>query len=139
MKMVLIKLGTSMIFMVKRIHADYLPSFALQVVYSNIPFFYLFQYKGFDKISLDMIPKPVAAIIFLYPVNDIAKQFRQEEKEKLTRQGQNISDEVIYFKQTIGNACGMMALIHALANNKQVLGIYIYIYNLATVLSVSIT
>ena len=75
-----------------------------------------------------MIPKPVVAIIFLYPVNDISKQSRQEEKEKLTRQGQDISDKVIYFKQTIGHACGMMALIHALANNKQLLRRYIDIY-----------
>ncbi|KAI7853579.1 peptidase C12, ubiquitin carboxyl-terminal hydrolase [Circinella umbellata] len=75
---------------------------------------------GFDEPS--MIPKSTTAIIFLYPVNDISKQFRQEEKEKLISQGQDISDSVTYFKQTIGNACGMMALIHALANNKQLLG-----------------
>ncbi|KAG2224678.1 hypothetical protein INT45_007923 [Circinella minor] len=59
---------------------------------------------GFDEPS--MIPESTVAIIFLYPVNDISKQFRQEEKEKLISQGQDMSDNVIYFKQTIGNACG---------------------------------
>ncbi|KAI9494677.1 ubiquitin carboxy-terminal hydrolase L1, isoform CRA_b [Zychaea mexicana] len=77
---------------------------------------------GFDEESLGMIPRPVTAIIFLYPVTDSAKKFRQQEKVKLTQQGQDISPKVLYFKQTIGHACGMMALIHALANNKQVLG-----------------
>ncbi|KAI9264176.1 ubiquitin carboxyl-terminal hydrolase isozyme L3 [Phascolomyces articulosus] len=77
---------------------------------------------GFDPDTLSLIPVQACAIIFLYPVTDIAKQFRQDEKEKLTSQGQNISDKVIYFKQTIGHACGMMALIHTLANNKEILG-----------------
>ena len=48
-------------------------------------------------------------------------KFRNEQKTKILEQGQVVSPHVIYFKQTIYNACGMMALIHALANNRYLL------------------
>ncbi|KAI9264184.1 ubiquitin carboxyl-terminal hydrolase isozyme L3-like protein [Phascolomyces articulosus] len=80
---------------------------------------------GFDQESLSTLPRPISAIIFLYPYNDLSRQFIKEEKEKFIQEGQqdnSVSDKVMFFEQTIGNACGMMALIHALANNKEVLG-----------------
>ena len=45
--------------------------------------------------------------------------FKQEEEEKLKDQRQDISPDVFFIKQTIGNACGTIGLIHAVANNKQ--------------------
>ena len=39
---------------------------------------------------------------------------RQQETEN---EGQKISSSVYFIKQTIGNACGTIALIHAVANN----------------------
>ncbi|KAI7853581.1 hypothetical protein BDC45DRAFT_441930 [Circinella umbellata] len=57
---------------------------------------------GFDSELLDLIPRP-------------------EQEKRILEQGQVVSHNVIYFKQTIYNACGMMALIHALANNKHLL------------------
>ena len=39
---------------------------------------------------------------------------RQQESEN---KDQEISPSVYFIKQTIGNACGTIALIHAVANN----------------------
>lgn len=32
--------------------------------------------------------------------------------------GQEVSDKVYFMKQFVGNACGTVALIHAIANNR---------------------
>lgn len=37
--------------------------------------------------------------------------------------GQQVSPSLYYMKQTIGNACGTIALLHAVANNRDALGI----------------
>lgn len=44
--------------------------------------------------------------------------FKQEEEEKLKDQRQEVSPDVYFIKQTIGNACGTIGLIHAVANNQ---------------------
>lgn len=43
--------------------------------------------------------------------------FKQEEEGRLKTKGQEISPNVYFMKQTIGNACGTIGLIHAVANN----------------------
>lgn len=43
--------------------------------------------------------------------------FKQEEEEKLKDQPQ-VSPDIYFIKQTIGNACGTIGLIHAVANNQ---------------------
>lgn len=45
--------------------------------------------------------------------------FKQEEEERLKKQPQDISPDVYFIKQTIGNACGTIGLIHAVANNQK--------------------
>ncbi|KAI8138935.1 hypothetical protein BJV82DRAFT_660216 [Fennellomyces sp. T-0311] len=77
---------------------------------------------GFDPELLGFVPRPVSAIIFLYPITDVAEKFRHEEEARLTKKEQDISPNVIFFKQTISNACGMMAIVHSLANNKELVG-----------------
>jgi len=44
--------------------------------------------------------------------------FKQEEEEKLKGERQEVSPDVYFIKQTIGNACGTIGLIHAVANNQ---------------------
>ncbi|KAI8047755.1 hypothetical protein BDF21DRAFT_433884 [Thamnidium elegans] len=77
---------------------------------------------GFDNESLSLIPKPVAAIIFLFPGTKTHKDFLEKEESHLKIHEQNISPNLMYFKQTISNACGMMALLHSLANNDHLVG-----------------
>jgi ubiquitin carboxyl-terminal hydrolase L3 len=83
---------------------------------------------------LDMVPRDVKAIIFLFPDNKNYTADRQAEDIRLTKIKQEKLDPTIFWmKQTvccnlylssfrshpipqIGNACGTMALIHAIAN-----------------------
>ena len=59
---------------------------------------------GFDDELLEMVPEPVKALMFLFPV-DIRSKEHTEFKGKCW-----------FAKQTINNACGTVAVIHALAN-----------------------
>ncbi|CAO3656855.1 unnamed protein product [Mucor hiemalis] len=78
-------------------------------------------FLGFDEESLSEIPKQVSAIIFLFPETPKYLEFREKEESYLKIHEQNISPNIMHFKQTIGNACGMMALIHCLAHNSHLL------------------
>ena len=44
-------------------------------------------------------------------------QYEEEQKERIKKAGQTVSTSVYFTKQTIGNACGTIGLLHALANN----------------------
>jgi len=66
---------------------------------------------GLDDESLKMVPSPCVGIIFLYP-------FAQLEAHKRTlgsHRGREIPG-VWYMRQTIGNACGAVALMHTVMN-----------------------
>ncbi|GJQ15974.1 hypothetical protein GpartN1_g7765.t1 [Galdieria partita] len=55
---------------------------------------------------LDIVPRPVYAVILLYPL-------KSQQNTKATKE-----DTKVYFcKQTISNACGTVALVHAVLNN----------------------
>ncbi|KAM9342547.1 ubiquitin carboxyl-terminal hydrolase isozyme L3 [Pholidichthys leucotaenia] len=76
---------------------------------------------GLDPDLLSSVPRPVCAVLFLFPVTEKYEKFKEEEDEKLKHEEQEISPKVYFMKQTIGNACGTIGLIHALANNQEVL------------------
>jgi ubiquitin carboxyl-terminal hydrolase L3 len=48
-----------------------------------------------------------------------SEQFKAEQESAIEDGGQDISSDLFYMKQYVGNACGAVALIHALANNAQ--------------------
>ncbi|KXL45724.1 hypothetical protein M433DRAFT_149533 [Acidomyces richmondensis BFW] len=90
----------------------------------------------YDIYSIDepellaLVPKPVHAIIFIAPAGvyyrvrtDDAggKEFAGaptsvEQSKKLTYDGSGEEEPVMWFKQTIGHACGLIALLHSVAN-----------------------
>jgi len=45
------------------------------------------------------------------------ERYRQEEQARIEASGQEVSNNVIFVKQTISNACGTIALIHSVCNN----------------------
>ena len=63
-----------------------------------------------------MIPQPCKAFILLYKITETAEKLRSEEEEGL--KDDKRSEKPFWMKQTIGNACGTIAIIHALANLK---------------------
>ncbi|KAG2178113.1 hypothetical protein INT43_003366 [Umbelopsis isabellina] len=77
---------------------------------------------GLDPDLLAMVPQPVLAVLLLFPYTEKYAQFQAEEEARLTKLEQNISPNVYFIKQTISNACGMMALIHSIANNEKIVG-----------------
>ncbi|BAT75810.1 Ubiquitin carboxyl-terminal hydrolase [Vigna angularis] len=67
---------------------------------------------GLDEELLEMVPKPVLAVLFLYPITAKSEEERlQQENEK-----KDYSSKVYFMKQTVGNACGLIGLLHALGN-----------------------
>jgi len=64
----------------------------------------------------DMIPKPVAAIVFLFPINAVQEEFAEAEEENIQKDGQVVSSNLFYMKQYAANACGTIAAVHSLIN-----------------------
>jgi len=67
-----------------------------------------------------MVPRPVKAVILLFPLTDDFKKKREARyAEKLEELGEgHIDPTIIWIKQTIKNACGTMAILHALINSQ---------------------
>ncbi|KAI8329797.1 ubiquitin C-terminal hydrolase uCHL1 [Chlamydoabsidia padenii] len=76
--------------------------------------------KGFDPELLAMVPQPVKAVIFLFPITPAYETYRQQQEKTILEQNPKVLEgtkHVHFFKQTISNACGMIGLLHSLANN----------------------
>ncbi|THU98639.1 cysteine proteinase [Dendrothele bispora CBS 962.96] len=70
-----------------------------------------------DPEMLAMIPRPVKAVILVFPWEE-ARYRRAAEDERLAKEGgPKIDENVFWMKQTIHNACGAMAMIHGIANS----------------------
>ncbi|XP_050300326.1 ubiquitin carboxyl-terminal hydrolase [Anthonomus grandis grandis] len=72
---------------------------------------------GIDSDALAWVPRPAIALILLFPYSDKFLEYAKEEAEKIKEKGQVLVDDIFYMKQYVSNACGSMALIHAVANN----------------------
>lgn len=72
---------------------------------------------GLDNELLAMVPAPVLAVLFLFPLTDEFEAASQGEQQKHEKEGHYVSDKVYFMKQTVGNACGTVALLHAVGNN----------------------
>lgn len=70
-----------------------------------------------DPSLLDFVPRPAHALLLVFPVSKAYQKSRAEEDESLPEYAASGSqEEVLWFKQTIGNACGLMGLLHAVCN-----------------------
>ena len=70
-----------------------------------------------DPELLAFVPRPAHALLLVFPVSQTYEKFRiQEDQEKAEYQGHGPEEEVIWYKQTIGNACGLIGLLHAVSN-----------------------
>jgi len=72
---------------------------------------------GLDDELLDAVPKPVCAVLMLYPITEKSEKAMEDEEKRLAQSGQEVSSRVFYMRQTISNACGTIALLHAVGNN----------------------
>jgi len=62
--------------------------------------------------ALEMVPGPVAGVVMLYPISENQEAHRAAEAEK----EHAVSENVYYMKQTVGNACGTVGILHSIIN-----------------------
>ncbi|XP_063704725.1 ubiquitin carboxyl-terminal hydrolase [Culicoides brevitarsis] len=75
---------------------------------------------GLDKELLEFLPQPVSALIFLFPCNEKFEKYREDEDKALKANPPECPKDLFFMKQTIHNACGTIALVHAILNNPQI-------------------
>lgn len=66
-----------------------------------------------DDWALEMVPKPVLAVLLLFPIKTESEAFRRQRNEKASKV---VSDKVYFMKQTVDNACGTIGILHAIGN-----------------------
>ncbi|KAL6824915.1 cysteine proteinase [Trichoderma camerunense] len=66
---------------------------------------------------LSFIPRPALALLLVFPISAVYESHRMAE-DSLATEYNGIGDKepVLWWRQTIRNACGMMGLLHAVAN-----------------------
>ncbi|KAK2025423.1 cysteine proteinase [Colletotrichum zoysiae] len=76
-----------------------------------------------EPALLDAVPRPALALIFIAPAPmyhrvRAADGTRTAREDGVTYEGSGAGEPVTWFRQTIGNACGLYALIHAVGNGE---------------------
>ncbi|KAF2736107.1 cysteine proteinase [Polyplosphaeria fusca] len=78
-----------------------------------------------DVFSIDepellaFVPRPALALLLIFPVSETYERFRvQEDKDRVEYTGCGPDEDVVWYKQTIGNACGLIGLLHGVSNGE---------------------
>ncbi|TKA52280.1 hypothetical protein B0A49_11995 [Cryomyces minteri] len=72
-----------------------------------------------DPDLLAFVPRPAYALLLIFPVSDTYEKFRvTEDQGREEYNGSGSGEEVVWYKQTIGNACGLIGLLHGVSNGK---------------------
>lgn len=83
---------------------------------------------GFENELLSMVPRPVRALMLLFPeaiIPTLQKANKKGSKQhtpvyEVAEENDRRLDSVVYMHQVVDGACGTIAVIHALANNPEV-------------------
>ncbi|SPN98481.1 probable ubiquitin thiolesterase L3 [Cephalotrichum gorgonifer] len=74
-------------------------------------------YSLHDPDLLAFVPRPALAVLLVFPVSEKYEAHRREEDEAREEyRGSGEGEGVLWFRQTIRNACGLMGLLHAVSN-----------------------
>ncbi|KAK2005786.1 ubiquitin carboxyl-terminal hydrolase, family 1 [Colletotrichum eremochloae] len=74
-------------------------------------------YSLTDPDMLSFVPRPALAVLLVFPVSAAYESHRLAEDSLLEEyNGKGPKEPVVWFRQTIRNACGLMGLLHAVAN-----------------------
>lgn len=72
-----------------------------------------------DPDLLAFIPRPALALILVFPTSaTYEEQKAHEEASKDNYHGSGEGESVMWFKQTINNACGLYGILHAVSNGE---------------------
>ncbi len=73
-----------------------------------------------DVLTIDrpqLLPHPAFALILVFPTSDAYEtQKAKEESTSQDYEGSGEGEDVIWFKQTINNACGLYSIVHSVSN-----------------------
>ncbi|XP_026751529.1 ubiquitin carboxyl-terminal hydrolase-like [Galleria mellonella] len=70
---------------------------------------------GLEGDALGWVPRPVLAVILLFPLSETYEQLRRQEESNLVNK--EIPKDVFHLRQVLSNVCGTIALVHSVANN----------------------
>ncbi|KAK6210431.1 hypothetical protein LQW54_006177 [Pestalotiopsis sp. IQ-011] len=74
-------------------------------------------YSVTDPELLAFVPRPALALLLVFPVSAVYESQRMAEDAPLPAyDGSGPAEPVVWFRQTIRNACGLMGLLHAVSN-----------------------
>ncbi|CAM9806648.1 unnamed protein product, partial [Ectocarpus fasciculatus] len=79
-----------------------------------------------EEWALQMVPRPVLGVLLLYPVQEdaaAAGAAAAAAAAPATPLVDGAGDRVYYMKQTVSNACGTVAVLHAVGNALAVAGV----------------
>src|SRR4051812_42215144 len=74
---------------------------------------------GIDDSLLSMVPQPVLAVLLLFPISNASEQAKSDQQKAIEANPSHhqSAKSLFHMKQTVGNACGTIGLIHAVLNN----------------------
>ncbi|KAJ0179754.1 hypothetical protein K1T71_004345 [Dendrolimus kikuchii] len=72
---------------------------------------------GLEGEALTWVPRPVLAVILLFPLSDVYEQHRRDQENELLNKGLRAPKDVFHLKQVLSHVCGTIALVHSVANN----------------------
>lgn len=75
---------------------------------------------GLEGEALGWVPRPVLALILLFPLSDAYEQHRAQEETDILKKGTEAPKDVFHLKQVLSNICGTIALVHSVANNPHI-------------------
>ncbi|KAK7739116.1 ubiquitinyl hydrolase 1 [Cytospora paraplurivora] len=84
-------------------------------------------YNGFESAAenayvlslddVDLLPHPAFALILIFPTTDTYERQRVIDDALQNEYEERDDEEILWFKQTINNACGLYSILHALSNS----------------------
>lgn len=81
------------------------------------PLWNIIDIYGMDDELLAFVPTPLKSLIFLFPCSDAYEEFRAKEDAELKAKNVDHPKNLFYMRQYVHNACGTIALVHAVLNN----------------------
>ena len=75
-----------------------------------------------DVLSLDddllaLVPRPTLALILVFPTSsDYETDIASKDKDIIEYTKSGGKEDVVWYKQTINNACGLYGILHAVSN-----------------------
>jgi ubiquitin carboxyl-terminal hydrolase L3 len=85
-----------------------------------------------DPDLLAFVPRPAYALLLIFPVSEAYEKFRRaEDASKQEYDGSGAGEPVVWYKQTIGNACGLIGLLHGVSNGvaREHIGTFAQVHN----------